>query len=308
MKVDMRRRSKLCCLAVVAAFSSMPRASQADEPCSTKIFFNKGETSERLPGVMRSGVRLYASVRVTGKNDDLKFLFDTGAGRTVLNRAVASRLALKPTGESSIGGVGAGRVPVDLVKGASLLLGSVHVEGVDLNIVDIPEAEHIDGIIGYDILCSSVVTLDYEEPSIVLAAASAFQYHGSGDILPIQIRRRWPFVRGTLKVPGADAVTDDFLIDTGSDDAVNHPVIRQSKGPLREVNTGSGGFGKSQPGVVGANEWFRIGATTIPATTSVCCAASEEVSRQLGSGILSRFRITFDYSNRRMILEQYRDR
>jgi hypothetical protein len=109
-------------------------------------------------------------------------------------------------------------------------------------------------------------------------------------------------------VPGADAVTDDFLIDTGSDDAVNHPVIRQSTGPLRRVNTGSGGFGKSQPGVVGANEWFRIGTTTIPATTSVCCAASEEVSRQLGSGILSRFRITFDYSNRRMILEKYRDR
>jgi hypothetical protein len=44
----------------------MPRASEADEPCSTKISFNKGETSERFPGVMRSGVRLYVSVRVAG--------------------------------------------------------------------------------------------------------------------------------------------------------------------------------------------------------------------------------------------------
>ncbi len=303
----MHHRYGFLCLAVLALFC-LTCASRANEPCSSTILFNKGETSERLSGVTRSGASIFVPVRVSGKNDDLRFLFDTGAGRTVLDRRVAVRVGLRPTAKSSIGGVGAGRVPVDVVKGASLLLDHLRLDGVDLYVTDTPETEHVDGIIGYDLLCSNVVTLDYQEPSIVITAPSAFQYHGSGDVLPLQIRGRWPYVRGTLKVPGVDAVTDDFLVDTGSDDAVNHPVIRQSKGPLRETNTGSGGFGKSLPGVIGPNEWFRIGSTTIPATVSACCAASEEVSRQLGSGVLSRFRITFNYPSRSIILEKYQDR
>ena len=293
---------------MAVAFFCMTCVGRADEPCSTTIVFSKGVTSEKLTGVSLQGASVFVSVRIVGKTDQLRFLFDTGAGRSVIGRSVATRLGLQPTAKSSIGGVGTGRVAADVVKGASLLLGQLRVDGVDLYVTDIPETEHVDGIIGYDLLCASVVTLDYKEPSIIVTAPSAFQYHGSGDKLPLEIRGRWPYVRGTLKVSGVDPVTDDFLVDTGSDDAVNHPVIRQSKGPLRETNTGNGGFGKSQPGVIGPNEWFRIGSTTIPATVSVCCAASEEVSRQVGSGILSRFRITFDYPGRSIFLEKYSDR
>ena len=282
--------------------------NRANEPCPTAVRFNPGETSARLPGVTRSGVSLFVSLRVIGTPDELRFLFDTGAGRTVIDRGIAARLGLRPTEKSSIGGVGAGCVPVDVVKGASLLLGAMRLDGVDLYVTDVHEAEGVAGIIGYDLLCASVVTLDYQEPSITATAPTAFRYQGGGEVLPLQIRGRWSFVRGTLKVPGVEAVSDDFLVDTGSDDAVNHPIIRQSKGPLQETKTGNGGFGQSLPGVIGPNEWFRLGSTIIPATVSACCAASDEVSRQLGAGILSRFRITFDYPERSIILEKYPDR
>jgi len=163
-------------------------------------------------------------------------------------------LALKATEKSSVGGVGVGRVEVDVVKNASLQLGDVRLDGVDLNLVDdIHESEGAAGIIGYDLLCANVVTLDYKKPGIVVTAPSVYQYHGVGDVLPISFKGRWPYVRGVLKVPGVDPVPDDFLIDSGSEDAVNHPVIRRSKGPLRETNTGAGGFGQSLRGVVGPN-------------------------------------------------------
>jgi predicted aspartyl protease len=296
---------KFCFMAI--AFFCMACVGRADEPCSSTIVFSKGVTSEKLRGVSIQGASVFVSVQVIAKKDELRFLFDTGAGRTVIDRNIAARLGLRPTEKSSIGGVGTGRTAADVVKGVSLQLGQIRVDGVDLYVTDIPETEHVDGIIGYDLLCASVVTLDYKEPSIVVTLPSAFQYHGGGDKLPLEIRGRWPYVPGTLKVAGVDAVTDEFLLDTGSDDAVNHPIIRQSKGPLRETTTGNGGFGKSQPGVIGPNEWFRIGSTTIPSTVSACCAASEEVSRQLGSGILSRFRITFDYPGRSIFLEKYSD-
>ena len=278
----------------------------ADEPCPTKISFANGETSVQLPGVVRRGNQIFFSARINGKSEELRFVFDTGAGRAVIDRAVATRLGLQPSEKSSFAGVGTGRTAVDVVKNVSLQIGSVRLNGVDLNIVaDLHEGEGTAGIIGYALLCSSVVTLDYQQPSITVTAPASFQYHGGGDVLPLTFKGRWPYVRGTLKVPGVDAVTDDFLIDTGSEDAVNHPIIRQSKGPLRETATGAGGFGNSLKGVIGPNEWFRIGSTTVPATNSVCCAASDDVNRQLGGEVLSRFRLIFNYPAKNIVFEKY---
>ena len=259
-----------------------------------------------LPGVVAKGHRIFVTARINGFSEDLRFIFDTGAGRTVLDRAVASRLGLRASEKGSIGGVGSGRVNVDVVKNASLQLGAVRLDGVELNLVDdTHEEKDVAGIIGYDLLCGSVIALDYKQPAIVVTAAPAFHYRGNGDVLPLSFKGKWPYVRGTLKVPGVDAVTDNFLIDTGSEDAVNHPVIRQSKGELRPTNTGAGGFGQSQPGVIGPNEWFRIGHTTLSATQSVCCAGNPDVDRQLGSEVLSHFRIIFDYPGRTVIFEKY---
>jgi predicted aspartyl protease len=286
--------------------SLVTSAVAADEPCSAKPHFNHGQTSIHLPGVRRTGNRVFVSVRINGSKEELLFIFDTGAGHTVLDRRVAARLGLRATAKSSLGGVGTGRVDVDLVKNASLQLGDLRLDAVDLNLIDDIHAEQgVAGIIGYDLLCASVVTLDYKEPSIIVTVPAAFQYHGNGDILPLKFKGRWRYVPGTLKVPGVDPVTDDFLIDTGSEDAVNHPIIRQSKGSLRETNTGAGGFGQSQTGVVGPNEWFRIGNSTVPATQSACCAGNDDVNRQLGAAVLSQFRITFNYPAHNVIFERY---
>jgi predicted aspartyl protease len=280
---------------------------RANDSCLSSAHFANGATSALLPGVVRNEKsHVFVSARIIGHDEELRFVFDTGAGRTIIDRRVAARLGLKATEKSSVGGVGVGRVDVDVVKNASLHFGDVRLEGVDLNLVDdLPERAGTAGIIGYDLLCTSVVTLDYKKPGIVVTAPSAYQYHGVGDVLPLSFKGRWPYVRGVLKVPGVEAITDDFLIDTGSEDAVNHPIIRQSKGPLRETNTAAGGFGQSLRGVIGPNEWLRIGSTTIPATQSACCAGNDDVNRQLGSAILSHFRITFNYPARQIILEKY---
>lgn len=255
---------------------------------------------------MRSENHVSLFVRINGNKENLRFIFDTGAGRTVLDRRVAEWLRLRPTERSSLGGVGTGRVDVDVVKKTSLQLGDLRLNGVDLNLVDdVHGGEGIVGIIGYDLLCPTIIMLDYKKPEIVATAQNGFQYHGNGNVLPLTFKGKWPFVSGTLKVPGVEAVTDNFLIDTGSEDAVNHPIIRQSKGELRQTQTGAGGFGQSLPGVVGPNEWFRLGGTTIPSTTSACCAGNEEVNRQLGGAILSRFRIIFNYPESKVILENY---
>lgn len=245
--------------------------------------------------------------RAGARPDTLWLLFDSGAGRTVLDSAAARRLGIESTGEDSIHGVGSGATRTAVVNDGTINLPGVRLRHVKLYVTHISPSSGADrapdGIIGYDLLCGSVVTLDFEHSSMTVAAPSAFRSPRGADILPLRIRGRWSFVRGTIKVPGRPPVDDDFLVDTGSWDDVNHPVIRESTGPLKSIRTGAGGFGASQPGVIGENEWFRIARTTIDHTRSACCASTPEVSRQLGAGILTRFRLTFDYPHGHLILE-----
>jgi len=251
---------------------------------------------------------LLIPVQVAGRPDTLWLLFDSGAGHTVLDRNVARRLDLRATSQGTISGVGTGATAVDIVSRVALSLPGVRIEHVDLRLAAIPGPTHsrrpyTDGIIGYDLLCRAVVTIDYRRRRITVTTPTGFRPPLRADVLPLTIRRGWSFVRGTIKVPGQLPVEDEFLLDTGSLDFVNHPIIRKSTGVLRQTRTGAGGFGESQPGVIGENEWFRLGHTTIAHTQSACCAGSPEVSRQIGAGILSRFRATFDYLHGQLILQ-----
>ena len=156
------------------------------------------------------------------------------------------------------------------------------------------------------VLCyrSPVVRVDFSVPRMTIVDSHAFSPPSDAENLPITVRDGWMFVRGTIKVPGKPPVSDEFLLDSGSEDAVNHPIIRESKGPLQKTRTGAGGFGSSLPGVIGPNEWFELGRARIPSTVSACCTGTPEVSRQIGLGILSRFVITFDYLNSRMYVQK----
>ncbi len=275
--------------------------------CSTTVLVEGTGPSTGF-AMARTADGLLIPAHVAGHPDTLWLLFDSGAGRTVLDRDAARRLALQPTSKGTISGVGTGATAVDIVTDVTISMPGVRIDHVDLRLASIPgpaqSAEpHTHGIIGYDLLCGSVVTLDYQARRLTVTTPTEFRPPLHGDVLPLTIRGRWSFVRGCIKVPGQAPVDDDFLIDTGSLDFVNHPIIRQSTGALRTTRTGAGGFGESQAGVIGENEWFRLGRTTIAHTQSACCAATPEISRQIGAGILEHFRLTFDYPHRRLILE-----
>lgn len=303
-------KMKLAAITVFAMAASLANAQEVPQQisCHTTPIFPADQRNVVL-SAKRTDDGVLIPVRVNDSATTLWFIFDTGAGRTIIDRAVVGSLGLKATSRGTITGVGSGSVAVDIIEGVSLSLGSLRLNRIDLRVAKVagdvsPAEQSADGIIGFDLLCASVVTLDVQTPQLVVTLPVPPSTPTDAEVLPLKIRDGWIFVRGTIKVPGNPPVTDDFLVDSGSLDAVNHPIIRKSTGPLRRTRTGAGGFGESQAGVIGKNEWFQIGRTRIPNTVSACCAASEEVSRQIGLGILSHFRITFDYPTSRMILEE----
>lgn len=251
---------------------------------------------------------IFFRATVNAHREPLWFVLDSGAAHTLLDAKVAERLGIRATGQSSIGGAGSGRVPVAVAKNGTVSIDGLRVSSIDFNLLDLAMltdawGRSLDGIIGYDLFCDSIVTIDYAAQRLTIQPATARVAIPRGaSVLPLTIRKGWSFVDATIKVAGNAPITDQFLIDTGSQDAADHPIIRKSTGALRKIQSGNG-IGNPTPGVVGPAEWFRLGRFTIKAPTSSCCG-NEATSRLIGAEVLSRFRVTFDYPHGRMIVDQ----
>ncbi len=91
-----------------------------------------------------------------------------------------------------------------------------------------------------------------------------------------------------------------FLVDSGSQDAVDHPLIAKSP-EARPVEAGVG-LGTRTLGFFGRVERLQLGEIELHGLYGV--AGGEGLgSRLIGGQVLSRFKVTLDYPRKRMILE-----
>lgn len=269
----MRVRISLATLLIAATLSAGD-----DVRCRSRVVFPASKLSVTMP-FQRTRNGIFVEGRLNARPGPLWFLVDSGSPRTTISPAAAR-----------------GGVPLE---GSVIAIGDVTIDRIELRIASL-DAESktwgrkIDGVIGYDLLCRSVLNVDYETSRLTLTHPAVFQYAGDGAALKLNVRHGWSFVEGTIKVTGLPAVIDTFLLDSGSPDAVNHPIIRDSKGPLRKISTAQ---------VIGPTEWFQLGKYTVGSTPSMCCSSVDN-NRQIGADLLSRFHVTFDYPHKRLILER----
>jgi hypothetical protein len=255
-----------------------------------------------------AGANLFFEVEVRGHEKPLWFTIDTGSSYTFLDARAAAELGLKTEAATAVHGAGGGEVPVVLARGVSFVLPGLETSGHEVRITDLSGLEglfghRVDGFFGYDFLRALTVTIDPDQARVTLTDPAVFRHAGDGEVLPLRFAGRtgrWIYVPGRIKVPGHPPEQSDFFVDSGSGDAVNHPLIRKSTGPLRQTRTGVG-LGSAGSGVIGRIEWFRLGRFRIEGAPSVCCGAPG-TEAQIGSAVLSRFVVTYDYTRSRMIV------
>src|SRR5262249_14890440 len=148
----------------------------------------------------------------------------------------------------------------------------------------------------YDLFSKVVVTMDQDKQTLTLLDPATFEYGGTGAVLPLTFggRGKWIYVPVTVKVPGVPAETLQFFVDTGSSDAVDTLLLKDSTGPWRETQSGVG-LGQPGSGVIGRVEWFRLGNFEVRDAPSVCCGNPGN-ENMIGGGVLHRFIVTFDYA------------
>ncbi|HEX3819054.1 MAG TPA: retropepsin-like aspartic protease [Candidatus Sulfotelmatobacter sp.] len=248
---------------------------------------------------------IFFHLQIAGSSGQLWFSLDTGAGSSYLDSGVAKRLGLQTSGSGSVHGAGAGAVPVNFVESVTFELAGLTSSGHRVNTTDLTalQGHHpMDGFLGYDFISRYVITLDYAARKMTIADPSVFSYSGAGGVFPIKFRGKWPYIEGTIAVPGAKPERGEFLVDSGSGDAVDDPTILKTTSPTRKVKTGVG-LGQAGEGVLGRASYLQLGSFRLEAPTAACCSGNPDDMRKIGTEVLRRFTVILDYKRNRMILE-----
>jgi Aspartyl protease len=286
-------------LSALLCWALQLRAQSAQDQ---NVFVDKeGRTS--FPIELRQGL-VMVPVSIHGSRS-LRFVLDTGSTRTLVDKSLASSLGLKEGEASSLQGAGAGRVPIHALPGVDLQLPGLESRNYQCFTADLAPLEQSlgvkeDGILGYEFFSRFAVTVDFEARRMTVQLPSTF-HPGSGfEALPLEIRGKWPFVKGELSFPGAASVEDSFFIDSGSSDAVDHPVVKTLQ--AKKSTTTGVGLGSPVAGALAVATYFRIGSFTVNGPTVACCGATDATSRLIGTDVLRRFTVIFDYQSSRLFL------
>jgi len=243
----------------------------------------------------------------------LSFKVDTGFGITTLHPDLVGELGLRRNGHLTIVGI-AGEEQADTYSSAVFDFGGASYEPRRVAVLPSESrrrGRHRDGILGAGFFRRFVVEIDFASQRMRLHTPSEFNYTGKGESIAITFKSDTPIIDATLVPAGHDAIAGRFEIDTGCDDgvclahdfvAMNH-LVRTNAEP-GGIKRGVGGSAEIQPGEVSE---LRLGSFTVKKPSANYfkegSPAGDGQAGHIGLGSLEHFKIIFDYTRKRMILE-----
>jgi hypothetical protein len=237
------------------------------------------------------------------------FILDSGAGQNCIDPTVADALDLDAFGSVPAVGV-AGTVLARFRQGHVLELGPMRLDDpvyveLDLSFLAPVFGVEVAGICGYDVFARSVVELDLAETTLALYDPNAFQL-GAGDWGDLALDGGVPSVRCRFEGDREGMFKLD-LGDSGGVSFYSPAVEAYALLDGREVTSSRvGGVGGSGRAFDGTIDWFEVGGRRVenpPATFSQAetgVFASSVAVGNLGTLLLSSFRLVFDYPHGRM--------
>ncbi len=272
--------------------------------------FEGGERRSELAFELLNN-HIYVDGRIDGA--PVRLLFDTG-GVNLLTPQAARRLGLDVQGRLAGRGVGEQTVDVGLARAGKLALGGFVLDApmfyvMDLGDLPAVEGLEFDGLVGYEVFHRVGVRIDYGARRLLLVDSARQAPLPGAVAVPFALEERIPVVQGSI-----DGRPATLSIDTGSRAAlsIHAPFVRQhglveAYGARFETVTGWGVGGPSHGWPVRIGE-LRLGEVVVPdlaadlVTRETGALANAAISANVGSGLLRRYVVEFDYPNRRMYL------
>jgi len=258
---------------------------------------------------------VYLQVMIDGKGPFL-CVFDTG-GHSVLMPDTAKALAVHADGDVPVTGAGEGVMAAGFSKGVDFQIGDLTFTGQTVSVLPFGSkaVEGFDeqGMLGFELARRFVTVIDYGAKTITFIDPARFDPKDAGTPVPFAFYQHLPQVSGVFEgVPGR------FDIDTGSrvELTLTKPFVeangltaKHPKGVLAVDGWGVGGPSRSY---VTRGEYFTLGPVRIDGLVASFGSqgkggfADPNYQGNVGSGLLKRFAVTFDYGHQVMYLKPLR--
>jgi hypothetical protein len=251
-----------------------------------------------------------------------RFALDTGSSVHVLNREIAQHLGLKIIGPA-VADSGNRSTPAEVTEVSELRAGELTLTNQRIFVTPLPASYSFDGFLGANLFEQFVVTIDFERSVVTLTAPSQFSPPHTGELVPLKLRNRLiPEIKAEV-----DGHAGWFKVDTGyngylalfAEFVAQHKSFADTKSyPSRNVSGG-----QTINGDVGMTAVIHIGLWKIKTVSRVPRGRGGEImvskmpaalfadrggsnsayAGAIGTLVLRKFKVTFNYSKRMMILE-----
>ena len=256
---------------------------------------------------------LLVETRING-SEPLLFKLDTGFGITTIHPNRIESLNLEHVGHMTIIGIAGEEEADTYAKAVFDFDGAAYSPR---RIASLPSDTRRrwrkrDGILGEGFFRRFVVEIDVAKQRLRLFEPKTFEYHGSGEILPISFKKDTPIIDASITPEGRTAIPGRFEIDTGCDGdlcighefvAANH-LLDEGATAQSDTRRGVGGGVEIHTGTLSE---LRIGRLVVkePSVSFFLegSPAGEGQAGHIGLGVLERYKMIFDYSRKRIILE-----
>jgi predicted aspartyl protease len=212
--VGFLRSVAVALLAAGPAWMATP--SSACEPVASNESSVAGATTRDTAG------RAVALIHVNGQGP-FRFILDTGANRSVLSQALATRLELAHSGTDVVHSVDGAEL-AKLVNVESLSFGGLQLSSGETPVLDGPMLDGEHGLLGVDGMAGRLLHVDFTKNCVAIYEHAA-QMRTQG-WLSVPARMRFGSM---LMVQGAImGVRINVLIDTGSDISLANERFREA--------------------------------------------------------------------------------
>jgi membrane-associated protease RseP (regulator of RpoE activity) len=270
-----------------------------------------GATQTQFPFHLYNN-HIYADAWINGQGP-LTFIFDTG-GHNILVPSTAKALGVKT--EGAVPGTGVGNKAQDfglaIVK--SLRVGDATFHDQVVGVLDFEpngvEGVDIKGMVGFEVFKRFVTRIDYGHHTITLIDPKHFDPKDAGTPVKFVFNGDLPEVDGSF-----EGIPAKFDVDTGARDelTLTAPFVKSHDlraGHPKGVEAVEGwGVGGASRGYVTRGGELAMGSVKIPGVVTSLSTqkkgsfADASYQGNIGSGVLKRFVVTFDYGNQTMYLK-----
>jgi hypothetical protein len=263
-------------------------------------------------------------VHVNGEK--LLFLLDTGIDRTILfNLSTTNSISLLGVEKIKIRGLGEGK-EIEALKSMNNTLRIDNIVGKNQIIYVILKAQFdlspkmgmdINGIIGGDLIEDFIVKVNYSSKKITFYEPEYYEYKKCKGCMtfPIEFYKRKPLLKVAVETHLEENFEVKLLIDSGGSDALwlfedSHQNIKIPEDHFIDLlGQGLGGDIYGKRSIIKKMEIGKFGfenvSVSYPDSTSIVSIQNNrERNGTIGSEILRRFHIIYDYKNKKITLKK----